>query len=129
MNIRITVTKDGGTWRAQLLLEPGGLTAAEAASLAAHGPFELDAGGSFSGTGLDDETLTGITYELDENLVLIPDELPLVQEFDPIDSLDDETGQRAAIWGHRMLERVTAGLTSWLALSEVWERDSVHTIP
>jgi hypothetical protein len=129
MNIRVTVTEDDGTWRGQLTLEPGGMTQTELASLAAHGAFELDAGGDFSGTGLTDTSLDGINFELEENLVMIPTDLPVIQEFDPLDSVDVEMGARAAIWAERMLERLTTTLEAWLDLSENYQRDTIHTIP
>ena len=129
MNIRVRVTEDSGIWRGQISLEPGGLTAAETASLAAHGPFTVDAGGSFDGDGLDDVSLHGITFELEENAVQLPDKFPVIQEFDAWDSLDVEMGPRAAIWAERMRERIEETLVAWLDLSEAWERDTLHTLP
>lgn len=129
MNVRVTVAKDDGIWRAQLALELNGLTPVEQASWNAHEGFEVEVGGSFTGDGLDDVSLHGITFDLELDPVVLPDEFPLIQEFPPEDSLDVTTGQRAAIWAERMLERVTAATQVWLDLSEAWERDTVHTIP
>ena len=133
MNLRITVSRHAGTWRAQLDLACQGLTAEEEESLLAHGPCEVDVGGLFSGAGMFDGELGELTdsveFELEDEILLLPTGLPYVREFDPLDSLDTETGPRAAIWAETMRERTRVALTSWLALSEIFERDTLHTLP
>jgi hypothetical protein len=129
MNIRLLVTSDQGVWRAQLSLEPGGMTRTELSSLQAHGPFQVQAGGYFTGDTLADDALAGIEFSLTPRTVELPSEFPIIEEFYALDSLDVEMGPRAVVWAETLLARVTEDLVAWLDLSETWACDTVHTIP
>lgn len=124
MNIRVSVEPDSDAWRGQISLEDNGLTAEEQKSLVAYSTFVIDAGSAFDGADLSDAALVDISFSLTENLVALPDNFPVIEVF-----TGEDADKKAAVWVQIVQARITEALVAWLALSETWERNTVHTIP
>lgn len=122
MNLRISVVPNNLSWHANIALE-GALTPAEQAARSAFGPCIVQAGGDFDGSALGG-TYPAVTFTLDEREAGLPDGLPVDEVF-----TGEDAGEKAAVWAQSMLVRCNDAVALWLANSQEWRRETLHTIP